>query len=304
MGDVGPETADTAIAFDSSAKLITQQNYHSMMSGVYYTSLGDFDSLPRYFSVVNQADELVYVEPKIWSDNKNNHSYMKHHTKKILLHLKGRKKIRFDYCPNDWDTMLAIEDVRKTLSPQLWISGCSISHGVGVEEHQRYGELLGKSLNLSVSFLTKSSTSIPWAADQILRSDIRKNDIVVWGLTSHKRYPYFEKTLQHVLTRYYELQPEFDRIVSLERLDDHNMIYQSLTKIYQVINFCDKIGAKLVLTSLLADNDFSPYVFNLPNTINLSPVYEFAPWMDLGTDGAHPGPKTHQWFADEIIKCL
>jgi hypothetical protein len=107
-----------------------------------------------------------------------------------------------------------------------------------------------------------------------------------------------------VFVRYYEQHPEFDQIMSLDRLDDHNMIYLALTKIHQVINFCRKIGANLRLACVLADEEFSPYVFNLPNAINLSPVPEFALWPDLGTDNMHPGPKTHQWYANEIYKTL
>jgi hypothetical protein len=304
VGDIGPETATAATRLDPAAKIITQQNYQTLCPGVFYTSLGDFDSQDTYISVLSQAHQLVFVEPNAWSDTKNNHSYMEYYTKKSLGYFKGRKHIVMDCRPNDWNTMLAVADVRRNNAPQLWIAGCSISHGVGVDEHQRYGNILSTRLNLPASFLTRSGTSIQWAADQILRSCIQSDDIVIWGLTSHRRCTYFDNSIRHVFPRYYEANPEFDRVISMDRLDDHNMIYQALTHIHQVINFCNQVGAKLQIVSLLADDTFLPYVSNLPNTINLSSVYEFLPWPDLGTDMIHPGPKAHQWFADEITKCI
>jgi hypothetical protein len=304
IGDVGPETAEVAQRFDPAAKLITDQNLQDLGPGVFYTSLGDLSSLSIAFALIDQADELRLVTPPQWSDTRDHHSGMEYCTKKFLMYYKGKKSVYFDCLPNDWNSMLSLNDTRKTENSQLWIAGCSISHGIGVNPDQRYGYLLSQKTNLPVSFLTQSRTSITWAADQIIRSDIRQGDTVIWGVTSHRRYPYYTTQLNHVFVRYYEQHPEFDQIMSLDRLDDHNMIYLALTKIHQVINFCRKIGANLRLACVLADEEFSPYVFNLPNAINLSPVPEFALWPDLGTDNMHPGPKTHQWYANEIYTTL
>ena len=304
VGDVGPETAEAAQRFNPAARLITDHNIQDLKPGVFYTSIGDFSSMHTAFDLISQADELRLVTPTHWSDTKKDRSVMEFYTKKILMYYKGKKSVHLDCLPNDWELMLDIKDTRKTEDSQLWIAGCSISHGVGVNPDQRYGYLLSQKTNLPVSFLTQSRTSIAWAADQILRSNIRAGDTVIWGVTSHRRFPYYTTQLNHVFARYYEQHPEFDQTISLDRLDDHNMIYLAVTKIHQVINFCHRVGATLRLACVLADDEFLPYMFNLPDAINLSSAAGFALWPDMGTDDIHPGPETHQWFADEIYKTL
>ena len=78
-------------------------------------------------------------------------------------------------------------------------------------------------LNLPVSTLAQGGTSIFWAADQILRSDIRKDDIVIFMLTSTHRFPYYTNSqLKHITFRSLELDNElknkFNKIIIILRL--------------------------------------------------------------------------------------
>jgi hypothetical protein len=197
--------------------------------------------------------------------------------------------------------MIYLNDYRKSNDPQLWVAGCSITYGVGVERTQRYGDLLAKHLELQVSTLAVPGSSIEWASDQLIRSDIRTNDLAVIGLTDHRRFSYWSNNkLQQVNVGYYQQNPNFDSIISVDRLLDENLIYQSLASLHRLINFCNKLDVKFIIAGILTDEIFFQHVQSLPNFVNLNQ----GTFIDLGQDNYHPGKKTHRWYADEIYKLL
>jgi hypothetical protein len=247
---------------------------------------------------LKQASNIVYIEPVKWSNIK-----LKYWTEDYLgaffyVSDKIINGFQIDKS-NDYDNILATSDTRKTDHQQLWIAGCSISHGIGVGVDQTFGKLLSNYLQMPVSFLTRPGSSIKWQADQILRSDLKKGDILVWGLTSINRTIRWENsTLLHCNTA----STKDSNILRL--LASDQMIYDAVTSIYQVLNFCSKIDCKIILTSLLAYG-IEPYINNCKNFIGLQhhfgrDVGEL--YLDLGTDNDHPGPLMHQYYAREIIK--
>ena len=310
VGDVTGYLAQEAIQLDPLARLITQENCKNLADGVYYTSMGDFDNLYDFIQTLEQAQHLIYCPPLIWSDVKNSSSDMKLWTEYYLLYFLNKKQItgqnKLPLMLEEKQLMLALADERKTDKKQLWVTGCSISHGVGIDLDQRYGQLLSVQLDLPVSFLTQGGSSIPWATDQILRSDIKAGDTVVWGLTSFPRFPYYsDGHVQHILPSYYELHPEFNQVINIERLDDDNMAYQNLIHIHAVINFCKKIQAQLFIFGLLVDMHALKWTADLPNYTQLYSFGNFDTatlFLDVGIDNLHPGPGMHQWYCDQILK--
>ena len=205
VGDVTATPRLKAQAQNSTARLITSENCNSLAPGVYYVSLGDLSGVVEFWQVVEQADVLIYVPEHKWSDTKNNFSYLKKWTEFVITSFKSTAHVIFDDATLEekieTDKWKSLQDVRKTDSAQLWVAGCSISNGDGVTNSTRYGQLIADDLDLSVSFLTLGGTSLIWASDQLLRSDIRSGDIVVWGLTDFCRFPYYDidnKMLRHV----------------------------------------------------------------------------------------------------------
>jgi hypothetical protein len=311
VGDVTDYLAQEAIQLDPEARLITRENCKNLIRGVYYTSLGDLDTLHDFIQTLEQAQHLIYCPPPSWSDEKKSVSYMKIWTEYYLLYFLNRKKVsnqnKLPLIPEGKQVMLGLVDERKTESNQLWVAGCSISHGVGVDPDLRYGQLLSQQLDLPVSFLTRSGSSLQWAADQILRSDIRAGDTVVWGLTNFARFSYYsDGRVQHINAGYYELNPEFNQAVSIERLDDDNLVYQGLGRIHAVINFCEKIQARLFLFGLLIDQHELKWVVDLPNYTQFYACFGFDQglFLDLGTDNEHPGPVMHQWYCDQMLNII
>jgi len=304
LGDITEYLGSIAREQDSDARLVTEKDINSLCNGTYYTSIGDLGNLNNLGKVLQQADKIIYAPPpdNHWTDGES----MKKWTEEYL------KNFSFRCCVENYEVlvpnnlaMTKLVDQRKTKDRQIWIAGCSISHGIGVGDDNRYGTILSDLLECPASFLTYPGSSISWAADQIMRSDIRDGDVVIWGLTSDNRTPYFvNNKITHVNTSTYLLNQEFEKVLSLEELCSENTFYRNLISIFQVSNFCQKINATLIFASLL-DNDVILHIRNFPNLIVLSNLWgrnhsELFP--DLGSDSLHPGPISHKFYADEIYK--
>lgn len=295
---------------DPSAQLIEQ--VQKLSPGTFYTSLSDLHTIDNLIKILDQADFIVYKPPKTWSDSKNGFSYQQSWIEFYCMYYNDKKTVTgLDNIETPHKVkMLELVDERKTSDKQLWVAGCSISHGIGVDNSNRYGEILSKKLNLSVSFLTRPGTSIGWAVDQLLRSDIKPNDIIVLGITSTDRFTFMNNDgdICNVNVGYYAINPEFDKVISLDMLSyETNNNFSSLKDIHKLINFCSKTNVKLVLAGMLIDRKTIKYFYDLPNYTQCYGINGLDPnkiFLDIGTDNLHPGPKSHQYFADQIYKVI
>lgn len=200
---------------------------------------------------------------------------------------------------------------RKTNDNILWTAGCSVTFGDGVVYEQRYGSLLAKQMQMPEISLSKPGSSMMWTADQILRSDIRMNDIVVWGLTTFDRFEYSEQWKLHsnTIANGIRLKLPMDYDINYNTFTTHSPLHyiRTLRSIFQVINFCQKIGARLYLVNLL-EITWLPVIFreysNFLDCTRYSKIKDIIEFVDLGTDGLHPGPKQHQIYAEQILKLI
>jgi hypothetical protein len=308
IGDIQEYLAKLACIADPTASLITDENINNITPGTYYTSLGDLGNPVNLGIVLRSANKIIYAPPPgDWSDTKFGKSAMKTWTEDYLKIFRWRipiENFNENFIAENKINMLTLADTRKSDHPQIWSVGCSISHGCGVEPAQRYGQLLANELGLSASFLTQGGSSIIWAADQILRSDLRTNDIVIWGITSHTRLPYFNDTLIHVNTQLYSKNPRFNDEVNIDLLDSEDTLYRSVICINQVINYCAKIKVKLFLAVVL-DDVLINYIKDFPNIIMLYKLWgrnNNQIFEDIGDDDLHPGVNTHKFYANEILQ--
>jgi hypothetical protein len=218
-------------------------------------------------------------------------------------------KVTFEDCKNfDAYAVNRLCQMRPTEEPVLWVAGCSITDGYGVDESERYGKLLSNRLNLSEVLLAKCGSSILYSADQLLRSDIRAGDIVVWGLTNLSRIEVWENSdfkSRTVCT--YDTLDKSHQYWNLDYFESPTQVLISIRMILQVVNFCKKIGARLYLANLL-DLTWIPIMFGKYNNfINFARSAESeirVIHIDLGTDNQHPGPKQHQHYADSIFNLI
>jgi hypothetical protein len=305
LSDYANKNAQSTLVTSSNFKKIIQLSKTQNITG--HTSFSDIgkikiDSSP-FYELLMAADEIVYYPPAQWSDHSDTfrlHS-MQRMTEYYLYDINKLKNnvtgLNLDHYTKD-SKYLTLWDTRNTDDPTLWISGCSVSHGVGVENNQRYGQLMADDLNFPVSWLTRGGSSLEWAADQILRSDIRKNDIVVWGLTSEFRATeWTNNTIQNINPYNFEESEKG----SIEVLSEENRIYKALTSVNQVENFCTKIGAHLVLFPIITSEILRLHLS--ANVCYIENPYQIG-FIDLGTDNAHPGPDQHKVYANFLTNYI
>jgi hypothetical protein len=310
VGDIGKYLADVAKKHDASSTLISSINYQNLSPGTYYTSIGDLDTLLDFGQILQQADTIVYSPPTKWSDERNSVSNMQRWTEKyfsIFCCDSSKTVVNFNFLsPTHKTTMLSIADTRKSNKRQIWIAGCSISHGIGVADQERYGELISKELNLPVTFLTYPGSSIRWASDQILRSDIRANDTIFWGITSPNRLSYWDESAgknQYAVLNKFDSHKFLKSLINKKYIASDHMIYESLVSIHNVINFCRINHVTLILATLLRGMEI--YLQDVANFVPLAGIFgQNADNMhlDLGTDNQHPGPRSHQFIKEKMLK--
>lgn len=287
------------------AVLCTNQNIEQLIkeNRDVYTSLDDV-ILSNFCKLIDVANEIIFVENEEITNTQllfiNALLYPHVHSKKI-------RGATFSEGPS-----IKLSDRRKSSKCQLWVAGCSISHGCGVDNHQRWGSLVGSALDLSVSFLTYPGSSIEWAADQILRSDIQNGDIVCWGITNPERFLHYTNAgdQQHINSRFFETHKQ-SMSLNYNMIEDKSLIYKSINYIHQVNNFTKKLGATLVCGIILppVTESFGELLTGLRDIKKVFFDRDFlAPtdlkFLDLGSDNLHPGPLQHQEYANKFLDKL
>jgi len=322
VGDTNEELATVAMSYNPTAFLIDYSNYKEFLTTDYaydivaFTSLGDLPKKTEiFYNILIKSDEIVYSPPEQWSDNQvlanaDPTTSIQGLTENILLLISDQrpvKNIELCYLKNH---LAKLVDSRKTVEPQIWFVGCSMTHGTGVDNNQRYGQLIADQLALECSFLTQPGSSIQWASDQILRADIKANDIVIWGITDSCRLPYVHtnKYLPGVGVWTYTTNPEVEKILPFDELFSENTLYNNICAVERVINFCKKMQVRLGMLGIMPNiPNFLRYIkskleyIDFPYRIKfiddaLVPVYQ-----DLGTDNHHPGPIQHQQYKTFIL---
>ena len=323
IGDVDKSLADSAQIYDPTAFLIDYDNCENFLDfdleqdTTIYTSLGDLPKdLTMAIKLLNLADEMIYCPPKSWSDRKiidtvYPTSCLQGLTEDLLFNLPPDIKISNLNLRSTRSDPIKLVDNRLTDQAQLWVAGCSISHGDGVSSCQKYGYLISSELDMQCSFLTQSGSSIQWAADQILRSDIRAGDTVIWGITSNERVPYVhDDKLMHIINTNYTIEKNLEYILPEKTLLSENTFYQNIYAIDHVINFCEKAQAKLLIIGILTSpstlrylsdkKQYHHYIYNQKFSNNRLASY----FKDLGTDNIHPGPEQHNLYKEFILSLI
>ena len=310
VGSNNPNLAKAAQSADSSAYLIDRANYQQPHSGVCYTGISDLETLGDFASLIRQADNIIYVPDSSWIAGQKVKQYSERYwIEQYLYTFSLDKNKKIVNCPilclptND-DLILTLNAQRKNNDPHLWVSGCSTTFGVGVDIDERYANILAEKLNLPLCILATPGASVAYAADQILRSNIQKNDLVILGITNHQRKTYYYEENSEIIhvtvTNFKEQNRKID-------LTDPTLLYDSITAVHRVLNFCYKINAKLILLGIHTDIEFSTYLKDIPSYVHANGFYgvnKNDTFKDLGNDMSHPGPLTHKWYAEKILDKL
>ena len=198
-------------------------------------------------------------------------------------------------------------NTRKTTDPVLWTVGASMTSARGVEDEERWGHLVANELNVNEVNLAKSEASIWDGADQIIRSDVQKDDIVAWGLPPAGRVEtVIDNTISSQSINHAEHADFFT--YKLDHFHSNTQYLVGLREIHQVINFCNRLQVKLYIVNFTEPVWFPLALRSYERFLNLQHTLDgrtFLPIMiDYGTDGEHPGPRQHQEYAEKISKFI
>lgn len=309
LGDVDEYLSQQCQFSYPDAVLIDSTNVHQYLTSppqIGYTSLGDIGDLQNLLDLCRKAHHIHYCPPGKWSDqDRDGKSSQKFWTEYILqsiiltsdIEITNFKVIDQEYSCLESDMLI---EHRKTDSRQGWAIGCSITAGFGVLPEQRWQHLLYQDLELEYSTLAAGGSSIVWQSDQICRSDIRKNDLVIWAMPSPDRKCIFSHgKLMHVNAGSFKTDPSLLELIKPDDLTSQDLLYQNIMAIRRVKNYCHKIGAELLVIGVLYDFQGVLAMCDLPNRFH-SLIWPET-FFDLGTDGEHPGPKHHSYLAKKIL---
>lgn len=310
VGDVGEYLSYIAKDIDPTAKLCINPDVED---GVVYTSLADLTTIKNLHTLFKKANIITYCPPEHWSDGKTRLDYYSQAwTVEHYLHI---AKNCYNVQVNNLSGIPSLDGIdwnnpppgRQTNSRQIWSAGCSTTFGIGVNDSERYAHLVSTHLNLPYTMLARRGTSNVWSAGQILQSDIKTNDIVIWGVTHYGRFPWVDsKKLFHITASTFTEYPELAKKLGLvDILDCETRLYEDILAFNQVINFCQKVKARLILIGIHVNIELATYLTKHKDFIMAHGENGFesqSSYLDLGSDNSHPGPKTHKMYAEKIIE--
>lgn len=315
VGDCTEEVAISCQKQHPNAFLVEFSNYQQVMQDiakgyniVAYTSFADLPKIEEntnsvFYNLLDLATEIFYIPPNKWSDHKEEYSIhsMQRITEYFLYNINNQKNNVHNLSLEHYQVNVPYLELKnKTVNhPTIYVAGCSISHGVGVKDTERYGEIVASNLGMQSCFLTDPGSSIEWAGDQILRSDIQSDDIVIWGLTSEYRACEWD-TEKHKIKHINNYNFEGSESGSIALISEENRLYKALTVVHQVNNFCNKIGVQLICFPIISSEALKLYLSGLENFYDMP----YKRNVDLGSDNVHPGPKQHQYWAKKLTKII
>jgi len=300
----------TAIPYKNYGKKIKDNEY--LVSDTVYLHTTDL-APQKLHDILYNCKELIFVEPVSWTSDD-----IEHHTIGWLDYIStcrpvkmlkasdyGRGTVAYESKKFVKPSLLDPVAQRQTDGKQVWVVGCSFAHGHGLNDvNLRYGQRFADSVGLPVSFLSMTGASNQWAADQILKSDIRAGDIVLWGITGTARTTIYtnervwpitihlldrsEKTSIKSLFSNGQKISHVRRMVSEEFLLSDHSLYDSINHIEQVFNHLNKIKVEYLM-GYFADID-APYLNHMgkmiqyiigkndPRLFVIRPEY---PWADI-----------------------
>lgn len=306
VGDTSNYLAKYALSLDRHATLISD-NITNFTQSTYFTSIGDV-SEQTLSDLLDHANKVIYYPPITWSSTKTQIL-----TEQLLLisHSRNNNVVNLpDFSTDDILQLMPDIHARKTKNPQLWTVGDSITYPIGISEKESYSYKLAKLLGIEYTNLSISASSNVLHASLILESDLKKGDIVVWGLSTVFRETLIvnNKTnhialndkLTHISLSSYLENKKINDILPLDLVDSVQYLFKTLLAVHDVNNICKKLGVTLLLGGLKVEEEYCKYFAKFDNYIQFHNSH--LGYKDYGNDGSHPGPKTHTWYAEEFYK--
>jgi hypothetical protein len=296
----------------NKSKLLDNGNLKKALAATesvdYHTSIADIQ-FENIQTITQSAAEIILVDLDLYTNDLKDGDYFQYGRLINELFRVQHKVKNFEWINElDYNFFNSLTKRRISDQPILWTLGCSVTYGVGVKYNERWGSILSNELTMPEVSLSVSGASNIWCADQILRSDVKSGDTVVWGLTDVSRVEYATNWRLHAIpvTGYSKL-PAHLQHYNLDYFDSQTKFVSVIKSILQVKSYCEKVGADLYLANLLDSTWLNSVFSKLPTYVDfcIENTYNDAlVFLDLGSDNDHPGPRQHQEYASQILKLI
>jgi len=258
-------------------------------TGVFYTSLPDFGKrIDILMEICLQFDEIIYRPPAVWTKDS------------VRQETKAFVEFIIVYTKTDFAKPI----IRKTKEPQMWVSGCSWSSAWGVSDDERWATLLASKLNIPYTVLAEPGSGNSYQAKKLLSADIRENDVVIFQVTSPPRETIIDPKYGqiHVNAHAFTVLSDLYKRYSPDRLVEMTLLLNQIRDIQNIANFLQKTKARFMFW---APGNCLPMEIALESFVlgkDYFYLYPGGSMVDFGTDGIHPGPKTHKKYADFVFE--
>lgn len=272
--------------------------------------------LHRLITVFNK--KVVNFDHNIFENNYQNHTLYSHN----INECPALAREIFNYHRDN--NFLGLLDYRKTQLSQLWVAGCSYAAGSGLtDKKQSYANIVADSFGMKISTIAIGGANIQFSANQILRSNVGIDDIVLWGISGIHRHSFFNDNLSEIMMtsgRLMEIPFTKEQQKFIENtFINPNQVAVAIRSFLSVVDFCRQKKAKLFVlphpelslksqyTQLAVFLESHPGFINLygnmyNNIVNNGLNFNQLQYIDLSQDGIHPGPLTHYNWAEIILQ--
>lgn len=272
--------------------LLTNSNVEQYLNtpGQYHTSLGDI-TVRNLLKIADRRCNFIFI-----NDGFDNNLLLLEKTKIFLNSIYDTHNVIGYVRPGPMT--FAEQSVPTPTEPNIWVFGCSLSAGVGVDKNELYSTQLGQSVGLPVTTVAKIGSSTRWSLRQLLNADLQAGDIVIWQLTTIERF-----TVKILNTWPKEVMLKDQSREIILSTTDEQLWFDQISLVEYGVKYLRSIGIKFYMVSL---DSKSPVLDRCLEQYTRYPEYCYVPdWqVDIGTDGLHPGPNSHHLLYQSLKKKL
>jgi len=214
----------------------------------------------------------------------------------ILLNVLRHKTAVFGYEFATSKTFLDKDVTTRPDGPVLWVFGCSHGHGVGLKEHEEtFGQIVANSMQLPLMKITKPGSSLNWSFRHLINANIRPGDRVIWQITTTGRLSLNDgKKVTEVLLAHTKNRS------LLDVNNDDQLFFNQICLLNAGICYLRGIHSQFLFLDIVdRRHDLREYILEYAK----HPEYCYKPniYIDLGTDGLHAGPLSHNAIALSLL---
>jgi len=278
----------------SRSRLVTNENFLTLLPTItdFHTSLGD-TSAANIIHFCKSVDAVHFVDYGFQHDRALLTS-----TSELLNTLSHEFDIQ-GYTPLDMQHFTSHLLPRPNHDKVVWFFGCSLTHGTGLLDSERYSNLVEQHLQLPVVRIASPGSSTRWSLRHLMHADIHPNDIVIWQISTLFRDSiknYSDKDPVEVI-----IDDSHKELLSLYSLEQ--FWFNHISLIDYGVQYLRARQQKFAMISIESQN-FKEYLSRIRLELTKYPEYCYLPGfiVDKARDNSHPGIESNKILANALIE--